>query len=51
VLSNNFNPRARYYGSATTSAFYPVAVAELWHWTDDRELVRPLVRAALDARP
>jgi glycogen debranching enzyme len=45
----NFNPRARYYGSATTSAFYPVAVAELWHWTGDRELVRPLVRPALDA--
>ena len=45
----NLNPRARYYGSATTSAFYPVAVSELWHWTGDRELVRPLVRAALDA--
>ena len=45
----NFNPRARYYGSATTSAFYPVAVSELWHWTGDRELVRPLVRSALDA--
>ena len=45
----NLNPRARYYGSATTSAFYPVAVAELWHWTGDRELVRPLARAALDA--
>jgi glycogen debranching enzyme len=45
----NVNPRARYYGSATTSAFYPVAVGELWHWTGDRELVRPLVRSALAA--
>jgi glycogen debranching enzyme len=44
-----FNPRARYYGSATTSGFYPVAVSELWHWTGDQELVRPLVRPALDA--
>jgi glycogen debranching enzyme len=45
----NVNPRARYYGSATTSAFYPVVVSELWHWTGDRELVRPLARAARDA--
>ena len=45
----NVNPRARYYGSATTSAFYPVAVSELWHWTGDRDLVRPLARSALDA--
>jgi glycogen debranching enzyme len=45
----NVNPRARYYGSATTSAFYPVAVAELWHWTGHRELVRPLLPVALAA--
>lgn len=44
-----FNPRARYYGSVTTSGFYPVVVSELWHWTGDRERVRPLVRPALDA--
>jgi glycogen debranching enzyme len=43
----NFNPRARYYGSATTSAFYPVVVSELWHWTGDKELVRPLAQTAL----
>jgi glycogen debranching enzyme len=34
----NFNPRSRYYGSITTSGFYPVLVSELWHWTGDREL-------------
>ena len=43
------NPRARYYGSVTTSGFYPVVVSELWHWTGDRERVRPLIRPALDA--
>jgi glycogen debranching enzyme len=43
----NFNPRARYYGSATTSAFYPVVVSELWHWTGNKELVRPLAQTAL----
>ncbi|HYE58997.1 MAG TPA: amylo-alpha-1,6-glucosidase, partial [Rhodothermales bacterium] len=42
-------PRRRYYGSVTTSGFYPVAVSELWHWTGDKELVRPLIRPALRA--
>jgi glycogen debranching enzyme len=44
-----FNPRARYYGSATTSGFYPVVLSELWHWTGDRERVRPLIGPALKA--
>jgi len=45
----NFTPRRRYYGSITTSGFYPVAVSELWHWTGDKELIRPLVGPALRA--
>lgn len=45
----HFNPRSRYYGSLTTSGFYPVAVSELWHWTGDKELVRPLLDPALKA--
>jgi glycogen debranching enzyme len=44
-----FNPRQRYYGSITTSGFYPVAVSELWHWTGQRDLVRPLIAPALSA--
>lgn len=44
-----YHPRRRYYGSVTTSGFYPVVVSELWHWTGDRERVRPLLRPALDA--
>ncbi len=44
-----FNPRARYYGAATTSGFYPVVVTELWHWTGDKELVQPFVEPALKA--
>jgi glycogen debranching enzyme len=47
--SLNLNPRGRYYGSITTSGFYPLVVAELWHWTGDLERVRPLVGPALDA--
>ncbi len=43
----NYTPFARYYGSITTPAFYPTAVSELWHWTGDLELVRPLVATAL----
>jgi glycogen debranching enzyme len=45
----NVSSRGRYYGSITTSGFYPVAVSELWHWTGDKELVRPLVEPALKA--
>jgi glycogen debranching enzyme len=45
----NISSRRRYYGSITTSGFYPVAVSELWHWTGDRELVRPLVEPAMKA--
>jgi glycogen debranching enzyme len=45
----NFSPRLRYYGSITTSGFYPVALSELWHWTGDKELIRPLVEPALKA--
>lgn len=43
------DPRDRYYGSITTSAFFPVALSELWHWTGDLTLVRPLVAPALEA--
>lgn len=42
-----FNPRSRYYGAATTSSFYPVVVSELWHWSGDKDLVRPLMEPAL----
>ncbi|HET9221385.1 MAG TPA: glycogen debranching N-terminal domain-containing protein, partial [Roseiflexaceae bacterium] len=45
----NYNPRGRYYGSLTTSSSYPVAVAELWHWTGDKQLIRPLIDPALRA--
>jgi len=45
----NVNPLGRYYGSITTSGFYPVVVSELWHWTGDKDLVRPFVVPALGA--
>lgn len=44
-----FNPFGRYYGSMTTSAFYPVAAAELWHWTGDRDAAFRTLKPALDA--
>lgn len=44
-----FNPRARYYGSATTAKFYPVVVSQLWHWTGDKELVSAFVEPAMRA--
>jgi glycogen debranching enzyme len=45
----NINPRQRYYGSVTTSGFYPVVLSELWHWTGDKELVELFVEPALKA--
>jgi glycogen debranching enzyme len=45
----NVNPLGRYYGSITTSGFYPVIVSELWHWTGDKELVRPFIEPASKA--
>jgi glycogen debranching enzyme len=45
----NYNPRGRYYGSITTSGFYPVVVSELFRWIGDKEAVRPFVEPALKA--
>jgi glycogen debranching enzyme len=45
------NPRDAYYGSQTTPAIFVLALAELWHWTGDDDLVRPhldVARRALD---
>ena len=41
--------RGRNYGSVTTSGLYAFTVAELWHWTGDKELVRPFIDPALRA--
>jgi len=45
----NYNPRARYYGSITTSGFYPFVLAQLWHWTADKACVEPLLGPAIRA--
>jgi len=45
----SIEPWARHYGAVTTSAFYPVALSELWHWSGDRARIEPLVEPALDA--
>jgi glycogen debranching enzyme len=43
------NPRARSYGSITTSGLYAFMVAELWHWSGDRDVVAPFIDPALRA--
>lgn len=42
-----FDPHGRYYGGVTGAIYFGVVVAGLWHWTGDKELVRPLVQTAL----
>src|SRR2546423_1098006 len=49
LASLHYNPRTRYYGAATTSAFYPVVVSEFWHWTGDKKLIQPFIAPALKA--
>jgi glycogen debranching enzyme len=49
LASLYYNPRTRYYGAATTSSFYPVVLSELWHWTGDKNVIRPLIKPALRA--
>lgn len=45
----NYNPRARYYGSITTSGFYPALLGELWHWTGDKEMAGRFLEPAKSA--
>ena len=45
----NFTPYSRYYGSLTASAVYPFALAALWQWTGDEQLVRRYLAPALQA--
>lgn len=45
----NYTPKGRNYGSITTSGFFPFVVAQLWHWTGDKNLVRPFIEPALKA--
>lgn len=43
----NYTPHHLYYGGVTASIFYPLVVADLWHWRGGKELVRPFVQPAL----
>jgi glycogen debranching enzyme len=45
----NLTPRGRSYGSITTSGLYAFIAAELWHWTGDKNQVRPFIEPALRA--
>lgn len=45
----NFIPRALYFGSANTPFLYAIALSELWHWTGDKDLIRPFLEPAVAA--
>ena len=47
AVSPQFDPHGRYYGGVTGAIYFGVVVAGLWHWTGDKELIRPLVQTAL----
>jgi glycogen debranching enzyme len=45
----NFKPQNLYYGTANAVFLYPIVISELWHWTGNKEALRPYVRPALEA--
>jgi glycogen debranching enzyme len=45
----NFTPQALYFGTANVPFLYPIVVSEVWHWTGDKDLIRPFIRPALEA--
>lgn len=45
----NFTPQARYYGTVNAPPLFCICLSELWHWTGDKDGVRPFVQPALEA--
>lgn len=45
----NYTPFQRYYGSITSSAVFPFALAALWQQTGDTEAARRFIDPALEA--
>lgn len=45
----DFDPEALYFGDSTSPFLFPIAVSELWHWTGDKDSVRPYIKPALEA--
>lgn len=43
----NFTPKALYFGTANVPFLYPIVVSEVWHWTGDKDLLRPYVKPSL----
>jgi glycogen debranching enzyme len=43
----NYAPHGLYYGGVTGSIYYPTVVSTLWHWTGDKDIVRPFIEPAL----
>jgi glycogen debranching enzyme len=43
----NYTTHARYYGGVTGSIYYPVVLSAVWHWTGDKELIKPHIGPAL----
>jgi glycogen debranching enzyme len=42
-----YGPHGLYYGGVTGSIYYPTVVSALWHWTGEKDAVRPFVEPAL----
>jgi glycogen debranching enzyme len=45
----NFKPQGLYYGTANAGFLYAIVISELWHWTGDKQRLRPYIKVALDA--
>jgi glycogen debranching enzyme len=45
----NFTPESLYFGTANKPLLFAIVVSEIWHWTGDKDLVRPFIEPALRA--
>ncbi|MFZ0663033.1 MAG: glycogen debranching N-terminal domain-containing protein [Acidobacteriaceae bacterium] len=45
----NYTPHGHYFGGVSGSILYGFAVADLWHWTGNKEIVKPFLEPALRA--
>jgi glycogen debranching enzyme len=45
----NFRPKSLYFGSVTSCTFFPIVVAELYHWTGDLDETRKYIDTAMGA--
>lgn len=45
----NFTPHGLYFGTISTPFLFSIGLSELWHWTGNKDAIRPFIQPALAA--